>query len=154
MIKAGNNSHYCINKGFIVHEHIDEELTVINLEKGHYFIGKGTAIDLFLMLEEPMTVDALTDGILAVYSVPDTVVRDEIMTLIELWLTNGLISEVEGCPETSSTEAATVAGTQPWTQPVFVAFDDMQDLLLLDPIHETHLDQQGWPVSANANESQ
>ena len=151
-MKVGDKSCYRINKGFIVHEHIDEELTVINLEKGHYFIGKGTAIDLFLMLEEPMTVDALVDGAMAVYSVPDTVARDEVRLLIELWLTNGLISEVEDGSGISLTESDAVVGTRPWSKPIFVAFDDMQDLLLLDPIHETNLDQQGWPVSANAAE--
>ena len=34
-----------------------------------------------------------------------------------------------------------------WAKPAFIAFDDMKDLLLLDPIHETDLDQQGWPMA-------
>ena len=140
---------YIINKEFVVHEQMDIELTVINLEKGHYFIGKGPAIDIFLMLEDAITTDAIIDKTIAMYSVQKTVARDEILSLIELWLTNDLISEVDDCSESSSRESEVMTESKPWIKPIFVVFDDMRDLLLLDPIHETELDQQGWPVSAN-----
>jgi hypothetical protein len=61
-----------------------------------------------------------------------------------MWLTNDLIAESD---ESSVVESNSASELKQWTKPVFVAFDDMRDLLLLDPIHETDLDQQGWPVS-------
>lgn len=142
-------SCYIINNEFVVYEQIDVELTVINLEKGHYFIGKDSAIDIFLILQDAMTIDALVDKTMAIYSVQKMVARDEVTSLIELWLTNGLISEVDDCFEDSSMGSEVMSELKPWTKPIFIAFDDMRDLLLLDPIHETKLDQQGWPVSAN-----
>lgn len=132
-----------------MYEQMDLELTVINLEKGHYFIGKGSAIDIFLMLEEAMTVDAILDKTMAMYSVQKTVAHGEVMSLFELWLANDLISEVDDCSEDTSRESEITTEPKPWTKPIFVVFDDMRDLLLLDPIHETKLDQQGWPVAAN-----
>lgn len=146
-MNAETESCYRINKGSIVYEQMDIEMTVINLEKGHYFIGKGPAIDIFLMLEEPMTISTLVDRTMAVYSVQETIARNEIRPLIDLWSTNGLIGKVENSGDTSA-EPAIIAEPKPWETPIFVAFDDMKDLLLLDPIHDTELDQQGWPVAA------
>ena len=86
---------YKINKEFVVFEHLDEELTVINLQKGHYFLGRESAIDLFLMLNDTKTVDDLVNQIQAIYSVDDGVARDEIESLIDMWLTNDLITETD-----------------------------------------------------------
>lgn len=147
-MKLKNKLCYVINKEFVVHEQIDIELTVINLQKGHYFIGKGPAIDIFLMLENAMTLDTLVDRTMAIYSVQDGVARDEVTSLIDLWTTSDLVSEVDECAKGSPIESDITTEHKDWTKPIFIAFDDMRDLLLLDPIHETQLDQQGWPVSA------
>jgi len=135
---------YKINKEFVVYEHMDAELTVINLQEGHYFLGKDSAIDIFLMLEDAKTIDDLIVQVRNIYSVQETVVRDELKSLIDMWLTNDLIAESD---ESSVVESNSASELKQWTKPIFVAFDDMRDLLLLDPIHETDLDQQGWPVS-------
>jgi hypothetical protein len=34
----------------------------------------------------------------------------------------------------------------PAGEPTLQRFDDMQDLLMLDPIHDLDLDGDGWPV--------
>lgn len=135
---------YKINKEFVVYEHMDVELTVINLQKGHYFIGRDSAIELFFMLEAPKTADDLIAEVQAIYAVPKTVAEEEVTSLMEMWLANDLISESD---EISTAEPQAVSELKPWVKPVFIAFDDMRDLLLLDPIHETELDEQGWPVS-------
>ena len=82
-----------MNKEFVVYEHMDAELTVINLKEGHYFIGKDSAIDIFLMLEDAKTVEDLIIQVQAIYSVQESVLRDEVMSLIDMWLTNDLIAE-------------------------------------------------------------
>jgi len=137
---------YRINKDYVVHELMDLELTVINLQKGHYFIGKGSAIDIFLMLVDATSIDGLVEKVTAIYKVEETTLRQELSALIEQWLTNDLISELDNCSENTVQESNIAAELKPWSQPIFIAFDDMRDLLLLDPIHETELDQQGWPV--------
>jgi len=133
-----------MNKEFVVYEQMDAELTVINLQEGHYFIAKDSAIDIFLMLEDAKTVEDLIIQVQTIYSVKETVLRDEVTSLIDMWLTNDLITESD---ESSAAEPNNSSELKPWTKPVFIAFDDMRDLLLLDPIHETDVDQQGWPVS-------
>ena len=138
---------YKINKEYVVHEQMDLELTVINLQKGHYFIGKGAAIDIFPMLEESISIDCLVGKVRAIYNVPEAILREELTSLIERWLTIDLVSEVYDCSENTPQESAVAADLKPWSQPIFIAFDDMRDLLLLDPIHETKLDQKGWPVA-------
>ena len=143
-----NDCSYMINKEFVVFEHLDKELTVINLKEGHYFLGRESAIDVFLMLEEPKTVDDLVSQTQAIYSVEDSVARDEIDALLKMWLENDLImatdeSSILALKKNTESNAELKA----WAKPAFIAFDDMKDLLLLDPIHETDLDQQGWPMA-------
>ena len=139
--------HYMINKHFVVYEQIDAELTVINLQKGYYFIGKDSAIDIFLSLENAQTISDIVGQIMTVYSVQETVVREEVASLVDSWLKNDLISEVDDASLKLISEPRPMAELKPWTQPIFIAFDDIRDLLLLDPIHETDLDEQGWPVA-------
>ncbi len=33
-----------------------------------------------------------------------------------------------------------------WAEPQLQSFSDMQELLLLDPVHEIELDANGWPI--------
>ncbi len=136
-----------INKQFVVYELLDAELTVINLQKGYYYIGKNSAIDIFLSLENAQTINDIVGQMMTVYSVQETVVREEVASLVDSWLKNDLISEVDDASQNLIAEPSPMAELKPWTQPIFIAFDDMRDLLLLDPIHETNLDEQGWPVA-------
>ncbi len=141
------NNSYIINKEFVVNELMDNELTVINLQKGFYFIGRDSAIDIFLMLEQAMTLDAMVEKTLATYDVDEQTARNAIVELIEQWLAEELIVQTD-IPADITPGDTSSENKKAWTQPVFVAFDDMRDLLLLDPIHDTELDQQGWPVAA------
>lgn len=134
---------YKINKDYVVYEHLDGELTVINLKEGHYFLGRESAIEIFLMLEEAKTVDDLVNQTRAIYSVEDGVARAEIHELLKMWQEFDLIMETG---ESSVVALKSNPELKSWTAPAFIAFDDMRDLLLLDPIQEADLDQQGWPV--------
>ena len=136
-----------INKQFVVYEQMDAELTVINLQKGYYFIGKDSAIDIFLSLENAQTINDIVGQMMTIYSVQETVVREEVASLVDSWLKNDLISELDDASQNLIAEPSPMAELKPWTQPIFIAFDDMRDLLLLDPIHDTNLDEQGWPVA-------
>lgn len=136
-----------INKKFVVYEQMDAELTVINLQKGYYFIGKDSAIDIFLSLENAQTINDIVGQMMTLYSVQEGIVREEVASLVDSWLKNDLISEVDDASQNLIAEPSPIAELKPWTQPIFIAFDDIRDLLLLDPIHATDLDEQGWPVA-------
>lgn len=49
-------------------------------------------------------------------------------------------------PDATLTAPAPGAAGEPWAAPQMERFTDMQDLLLLDPIHE--VDAAGWPRAA------
>ena len=141
---------YVINHQFVVHELLDHELTVINLEEGHYYIGRNSAVDIFLALTSPKSLDDLKAEMLAQFDVAEGALVAETKNLIDMWLANNLIRETE--PEANSNEAeasseASGSEKKAWKAPEFLAFDDIKDLLLLDPIHDTDLDEQGWPVA-------
>jgi len=138
-----NNCSFKINKEFVVFEHLDGELTVINLKVGHYFLGRESAIEIFLMLESAKTIDDLVSQTQAIYSVADDIARDEIDALLKMWQENDLIVETD---EKSIFVLKENAELKSWVKPAFIAFDDMRDLLQLESIHEVDLDQQGWPA--------
>ena len=137
-------THYAIKKESVVYEFLDNELTVIDLERGHYFLGRGSCIEIFMLLDEPHSFSELRDLCLQKFRVQEQLLNEELEGLFRFWLEHELIVA------TSRSKTPVYSdNTEPnqWEKPVFIAFDDMKDLLLLDPIPEAQLDEQGWPLA-------
>ncbi|MDA9176251.1 hypothetical protein N9O95_04110 [Alphaproteobacteria bacterium] len=147
MIKEGfheTSTYYAIKRESVVSEFLDNELTVIDLERGHYFLGRGSCIGIFLLLDEPYSYNELLNICIQKFEVEEQVLNKELDDLFRFWLEHELIVATDR----SSTPVYS-ENTRPnsWEKPVFIAFDDMKDLLLLDPIPESQLDDQGWPLA-------
>jgi hypothetical protein len=64
---------------------------------------------------------------------------------VDASITEGTITEG------TITEASGHLAAEPFEPPVLEQYTDMQDLLLLDPIHE--VDEQGWPMTQEQQEA-
>lgn len=110
------------------HETIDGETIVIDLEKGHYYSLEGSASTVWNWIVIGATKESL------VAHIPETA-----QFLQELEGENLLFFE-----ETSGSSTFRIDNTTSLSPPFTLQkFTDMEDLLLLDPIHET--DEMGWP---------
>jgi hypothetical protein len=134
----------------IVHEAFDDEIVIINLETGTYFSVEGVAAEIWARVDGA-TARAIARDLADRYGVEEAEVTPPVMRFLDELQSEGLIEPGEA-PETPvrTPPAAAPARTGPreFHAPLLRKFDDMQELLLLDPIHD--FDDAGWPIAKPA----
>jgi hypothetical protein len=130
------------NEPAVASETIDGEVVAIHLDKGVYYSLQGSAAQIWTLLEERQPVEVIVAA-LADHCGSEA---SEIETSV-----NRFVEELRG--EELVVEAGEVVDPVPaprllgrasrFETPVLSKYTDMQDLLLLDPIHE--VDDTGWP---------
>ncbi len=128
----------------IAHETFEGELVVVNLETGRYYAMRGASSDIFkLCLQEASTAEIVA-AISANYIID---ARHDIESSVENYLDKlmdeGIIVETSARSESGLSPFLEPAEKLPFSTPTLEIHNDMQDLLMLDPIHE--VDEAGWP---------
>jgi hypothetical protein len=135
--------HLTVNDRRIVHETIEGETILIDLETGTYFSLAGSGSEIWGLLMSGHSVREVIDEMTRRYPSEDQV-ASLTAELIERLHQEGLLTEEEvnsaSRPDPSVQAPAAVAAFVP---PVLEGYTDMQHFLMLDPIHEVHGD--GWP---------
>lgn len=135
-----------VNVPAVVHQTIDSETVIINLERGVYYSLDRVGVDVWAGIDAGMD----REGVLALVSRrwsgdPDRM-RDGVLGLIEEMKTEVLIVEdaqEAGPGDTTGAGGPPEATPGPFEPPVLRKYTDLHDLLLLDPIHQ--VDETGWP---------
>ena len=129
------------NTPTIAIENFDNEIIIVNLEKGNYYSLRNSAFDIWNLLMAGNNLDTVISIINEAYS-PDPEYADEVLTTF----LNSLINESLIIPAKTPTPIQPYSLEQANFQaPLLEVFTDMQELLLLDPIHEVKPEEQGWP---------
>jgi hypothetical protein len=124
----------------VIHEVFDDEVVIADLERGTYYSLGGSGVDAWIGLRDGVPLGRVVDAIAAASSADAAVVGDELRRLVDELVGEGLIS-ANGSAEDA---APFSVQRETFTPPTFERFTDMQQLLLLDPIHD--VDEAGWPV--------
>jgi hypothetical protein len=137
---------YTIDKSRFVFEQFDQEMVLINLEDGLYYNVSDTGTEVLHLLEQGLSVAEALDFLTAHYNN-----TDELPALVE-----GFVAQLEeqgiliplpqGAPASSvspTKETARNDALSYFSPPVLTRYDDMQEILLIDPIHQ--VSEQGWP---------
>jgi hypothetical protein len=111
----------------VVHETIDGEVVIIHLGTGVYYSIRGRGVALWQGAAAGATSDRLAQFAPAE--------AEQFLSELEL---EGLVEQASGGDD--AWRAGDESADEP---PVLERFTDMEDLLLLDPVHE--VDGQGWP---------
>ncbi|MGV3709323.1 MAG: PqqD family protein [Gemmatimonas sp.] len=128
----------------VVSEIIDGEAVIMNLDTGHYFSTRGTGAVVWSCMERGVAQASIAQAIAAHYGISSTDAGTALVGFTNDLLQHGLIRN-----STRDADAALAAELQwpaPWAAPVVEVFTDMEDLLLLDPIHD--VGEAGWPMPA------
>lgn len=137
-----------INAPRIVHDEIDREVIAIDLATGTYYSMRGSARALWRMLSAgPSDVDGITDVLLRSYPAAPPEAADEVRVFLTTLVGNELVR-----PTTAPTVAPTPLEEDlgPYAPPAVEAFTDMQELVLLDPVHD--VGAVGWPARPESTE--
>lgn len=134
---------YRVNAPEAIEERFEAEVIVVNLEIGTYFSLRETAADAWVRLvagQSPEQIHKAWEGQFS----GETTMRGDLERFIgEL--------EAERLIRVGVSEKATVLTPIPlsaYAVPTLDKYTDMQDLLLLDPVHD--VDETGWPAARPA----
>lgn len=122
-------------------DEIGGEIVAINLESGHYFSLRHTARDLFVLWNAGAGHDEAATRVGA-EDVPEG--REEVAAFLDALLAAGLLqvaSPGSGQPPPEPVDEPVVVHA--YSRPELETFTDLEDLLLLDPVH--NVDADGWP---------
>lgn len=138
-----------INSPKVVHETIDGEVIVVNLDLGDYYSLVKVAVDVWHGIERGISQEKLIAEISDSYEGSYEEIQAAVYSFLEkLQLEKLIVSQTEdtdnitnnGNGQDYTHQSADKAKFEP---PTLEKFTDMEDLLLLDPIHE--VEETGWP---------
>ena len=153
-----------VNGGSVVHETIDGETIVIDLATGAYYSFDGVGADVWQLLVECTGTDELARILAGRYEaeaeVLDEAVRSFVAELLhERLLTaapngsdgveqasNGREPRASNGPESHPANGVAAEGITKaeFAAPVLHKYTDMQEFMLVDPLHDVEVDA-GWP---------
>jgi len=136
-----------VNRPQVIDETIDGEVVAIHLEQGTYYCMRGVAAEIWRGIAAELPLGGIVSGLSASQNAASADVESAVIGFIEELQREGL---TRASPDGDRAAAGIVArGTppagpgHPFPAPLLEKFTDMEDLLLLDPVHD--VDAQGWP---------
>ena len=138
-----------INTPKVIYEIFDDEALLINLDNGNYYSLDSVGADILRLLELGASLASLVEAIAQRYEGSRAAIEDGVQALLNQLEQEGLVVPQDEPRSQSDVDHATGAAPseQPtkaqFSVPELLAYTDMQDLILLDPIHE--VDESGWP---------
>ena len=130
----------------IIHEIIDREVIIVNTLIGHYFSLNETGASIWESLVEGHSLEEITKQFEEKYDSESQVIEASIVGFIEKLLEESLIVVTpsnEQDPSDSFASCESVSNKTAYVIPVLEKYSDLEELLLLDPVHE--VDEMGWP---------
>ena len=128
----------------MVHEAIEGEVIIVNLDKGLYFSTDGVGACIWAMIVAGRTADEVLLWAEDALDAGDVVAADVAAFLDDL-RENELVRDVAEAPDGGDFDMPAAPAT--YEKPTLNVYADMEELLLLDPIHDVS-DDAGWPHAA------
>ncbi len=135
---------YRVNHPQVINETIDGEAIMINLVTGSYYSLDSVGGEVWGLVEQSLSVDDIVTELGRRYEASEDVIRSAVENLLGQLSHEQLVAHDE--TRSSALSAPTgppAAVLLPFRAPTLEKFTDMQDLILLDPVHE--VDTRGWP---------
>ena len=141
---------YRVNSPQVISETVGGETIIVNLASGHYFSLQGTAVDVWRGLERGDAAESVVLELEQRYEAGDGEIGAAVQKLLDDFVAAELlVEEANGTGSVVVTPSQEAGERVPFVAPSFTRFTDMQDIILLDPVHE--VDTRGWPhASAGA----
>jgi hypothetical protein len=128
----------------VVHETIDGETILIHLGTGIYYSLDGTGSDVWQWLTAGMGCDAVLALARERYLGDPQEIGVAVEALMADMLREGLL--VEGPPNGSPAPPSSTGDKVPFATPALQVYTDMQEFMLVDPLHEVD-SVAGWPAA-------
>jgi hypothetical protein len=131
---------YTVNRQQVVDEVIDGEAVMINLVTGCYYCTNAVGALVWQGVTQGASTEQIATALSATFDGAPTDVADQVSAMLQRLEAEGLVVVGEPNP------AASLQFERPdtaYAAPDVEVFNDLNDLLLLDPVHD--VDPAGWP---------
>jgi hypothetical protein len=125
----------------LISQQFDSEVVLANYQNGVYYNLDGSAAQIWLGLKANRTVEEIGGAIAAATGDDVPSITQRVQAFVDSMLAEGLIAE--GTPE-PRIETWTPVLSGAFVAPEFQRFDNLRELLLMDPVHDAGED--GWPL--------
>jgi hypothetical protein len=145
---------YKVNSPNIIHETIDDEVVIVDLENGFYYSLRGTAAQIWARIIGGFSEPDIIKYLSVQYNIDQARIEKSIKDFIHQLVEENIIHQTApanmgDAPDRSEPQLINLTKIVEFKTPVIEKFTDMSELLLLDPIHE--VDETGWPNMAPDN---
>jgi hypothetical protein len=144
-----NEETWRVNAPDVISETIDSETIILHLGNGFYFSVGGSGPVAWQMLSESATMAQTVAAIESRYETSGIDLESHLDRFVGKLTAEGLLvpAVATGAESSAATMPVDTGSRLPFESPTLAKFTDMEDLLLLDPVHEVSPDQ-GWPHPA------
>lgn len=139
-------ARFKLNSPDVASEAFDDEVVIVNLQSGHYFSTRGTGAFVWQRLISGGSAAEIQAAMAMAYDADPAQLEDSVQAFVAELVERRLIvpAESEQVPAAGpAQDPAPTAAKLAFSPPSLETYSDMQDILLLDPIHE--VDDTGWP---------
>jgi hypothetical protein len=136
------------NNPNVIHEVIDGEAVLVSMETGSYYSIDNVGADIWGYIESGLSIPQIVEAIAEHYTGSHEEIAEGVNQLVDQLQQERLIVPDESRRDHISGPGTNGCGQSKvqFEKPVLHKYTDMEDLLLLDPIHE--VDDTGWPTKA------
>ena len=130
-----------VNEHLISMERLEGEVIIISFDNGKYYSTEFSGADILWLVKQKVNPKSWESLLAAKYGFRDFP-KDEIVSFLNKCVDEKILAEssLSMDNEAPLPDDFIVSG---WTCPKLLAFSDLQDLLMVDPIHDSSL--EGWP---------
>lgn len=139
---------FVVNAPAVVSEVIDGEAVIMNLRLGHYYSTRDVGAITWQALEQGHAETTIASALAARFGLDAPQAADAVATFVRDLLSHDLLREANA-PEPGPLTFSSSDGLA-WSAPTVAAYTDMEDLLLLDPIHDVAA--AGWPMPKSGDD--
>jgi hypothetical protein len=137
------SERYRVNEPTVIQEVIDGEAIIADLGRGYYYSLDSLGSVVWKALVDGASVAEIIDGCAAHYQAERAEIAAGIEGLLQRLTAEQLLVSREGGPGHSVELGGLPGAAGAWAVPTLSKYTDMEQLLLLDPIHD--VDETGWP---------
>ena len=132
---------YKIDSKNISWERVDDEVIAIQLETGRYYNLLSTSAEIWSLLAEGTTIESLSRTFSKLFPGNESILIEIESFIQECTKAKLLLNDQEIKTELIDHKILTSLDT--WVTPQLIEYSDLQDLILVDPIHDVK--ESGWP---------
>lgn len=145
-------TRFRVNSPNVIHETIEGEVILIDLKTGTYYSLRDAGATVWQAIAQGAGEDGIAAELRSRYEASEGEIHDAMRQLLGELEREGLVRADEAEPgEVTPPVSVNGAARLPFAAPVLEKHTDMQDLILLDPVHE--VGAEGWPHPAPPDEA-